>query len=87
MQPWRICCAYNVSSEVLSYIIACGYGWWDCDVTSCNHQCADEHANCHSGVLKGVLIELVKVAATSSVGVRCLCLKLLFSDLRMQGVC
>ena len=24
-----------------------------CDVTSCNHQCTDEHDNC--GVLKGVL--------------------------------
>ena len=28
-------------------------GWWDYDVTSCNHQCADKHSNC--GVLKGVL--------------------------------
>ena len=38
-------------------LIACEYGWWDYDVTtctcSCNHQCADEHGNC--GVLKGVL--------------------------------
>ena len=32
---------------------ACEYGWWDYDVTGCNHQCADEHGN--SGVLKGVL--------------------------------
>ena len=33
-------------------ISACEYGWWDYDVTSCNHQCADKHGNC--GVLKGV---------------------------------
>ena len=33
-------------------LIACKYGWWDYDVTSCNHQCADKHGNC--GVLVSV---------------------------------
>ena len=36
-------------------VIACKYDWWDYDVTSCNHQCADNYGNNYCGVLKGVL--------------------------------
>ena len=53
---------YSVSCQVLIYIlhdniylIACEYGWWDYNVTTCSysHQHADEHGS--SGVLKGLL--------------------------------
>ena len=63
----------SVSYEVL-YLIACEYGWWDCDVTSCNNQCADKHSNWQLWCAEGSVESTAQVTAKDkfSCGVRCL---------------